>query len=363
MRFQITSLTEQSLVAALIFSIPSVALPVQTSTTSTASGAPRMHNKPGMKIDTEPGKHVLTFDFPGLEIGTAVYPDGPTGCTVFYFPEGATCSVDVRGAAPATIATDQMRDSAGGTSAICLAGGSIYGLEAATGVLAELFEREKWATGWQQLRGATGAIIYDFRGRDNGIYPDKELGRAALRAAKPGVFPLGARGAGVNATCGKFLLPHHDYELSGQGGSFFQLGDVKFAVFTVVNSVGAVHDRTGKVVRGHLNPTTGQRAPVPDLRETSQTLTPQRGNTTLTVLVTNVKFTRPDKDLRQLGRAVHASMNRGIQPFHLPTDGDVLFAVSTNDVQTTAVKLTEMIQIGSECAWDAILNSATGRTP
>ena len=31
----------------------------------------------------------LDIDFNSLRIGTAEYPDGPTGCTVFYFPKGA----------------------------------------------------------------------------------------------------------------------------------------------------------------------------------------------------------------------------------------------------------------------------------
>ena len=46
-------------------------------------------------------------------------------------------------------------------------------------------------------------------------------------------------------------------------------------------------------------------------------------HTTLTVLVTNVAF--PRELLRQLGRQVHSSMARAIQPFHTPEDGDVLF--------------------------------------
>jgi 6-aminohexanoate-oligomer endohydrolase len=327
------------------------------------SGTQRMHNHPGLKPDTSPGDHVLRFDFPGLEIGTAVYREGPTGCTVFNFPEGAIVSADIRGGAPATICTDQLLDSAGATSAICLAGGSVYGLEAVTGVMSELFARQNYGTDWRQIRAATGAIIFDFRPRDNAIVPDVELGRAALRAAKPGAFPMGAQGAGVAATCGKLLLPKYDYELCGQGGAMYRLGEVRVAVFTVVNAVGAIVDRSGKVVRGFRDAATGERVRVPDLRETSGTATTPRGNTTLTVLVTNVKFARPDKELRQLARSVHASMNRAIQPFHMPTDGDVFFAATTNDLDDPSVKLTDLVQIGSECAWDAVLSSFTGREP
>ena len=70
----------------------------------------------------------LDFDFPGLEIGVAEYDEGPTGCTVFHFPEGADCSTDVRGGSPGTTG-----DAYPYVDAICLAGGSIYGLEAVAG--------------------------------------------------------------------------------------------------------------------------------------------------------------------------------------------------------------------------------------
>ena len=76
----------------------------------------------------------LELDFPGLEIGCAEYDEGPTGCTVFHFPDGASVQTDIRGGSPGTFG--------GGyewVNAICLAGGSLYGLEAVSGVAAELF--------------------------------------------------------------------------------------------------------------------------------------------------------------------------------------------------------------------------------
>src|SRR5439155_313217 len=119
----------------------------------------------------------------------------PTGCTVFSFPSGPVpCSVDVRGGSPAV--------SGAGidfVDAICLAGGSLYGLEAAAGVAAEELARREYRTDWLSIPLVAGAIIFDWGPRDNAVYPDKELGRAALRSARPGAFPLGARGAGRSA--------------------------------------------------------------------------------------------------------------------------------------------------------------------
>jgi 6-aminohexanoate-oligomer endohydrolase len=295
---------------------------------------------------------VLEFDFPGLEIGCAEYDEGPTGCTVFHFPSGAACSTDIRGGSPGT---------AGGgyefVHALCLAGGSAYGLEATAGVTAELFSRRGYLTGWLDIPIVAGAIIYDWGPRDSAVYPDKELGRAALRAARPNLFPLGARGAGRSATAGKVFA----YELgepAGQGAAFRQVGETRIAVFTVVNAIGAVVDRDGTVVRGHYDRSTGLRESlVPGIEGRLAAEVPVRpppGNTTLTVAATNLRLDA--RQLRTFARQVHASMARPIQPFHALEDGDVLYAVSTNELERDPLLDTTALGIvASELAWDAVL--------
>jgi 6-aminohexanoate-oligomer endohydrolase len=292
----------------------------------------------------------LAFDFPGLEIGCAEYDEGPTGCTVLHFPEGAAVQSDIRGGSPGTLgATHEF------VHAICLAGGSLYGLEAATGVAAELFARRDYRTSWLDIPLVAGAIVFDYGPRDTAVYPDKELGRAALRAAKPGVFPLGSRGAGRSASVGK-TFDFVGVEPGGQGAAFRQLGDVRIAVLTVVNAIGAVVDRDGTVVRGHLDEATGERHPlVPRVEERLSAgipVQPPPGNTTLTAVVTNQQLDA--RLLRTLGRQVHASLARAIQPFHALVDGDVLFAVSTNEVEG-GVESLELGVVASELAWDAVL--------
>src|SRR5438876_1201775 len=126
----------------------------------------------------------LEFDFPALQIGVAAYEAGPTGCTVFRFANDPTSVIDVRGGFPGTIHGSSEEDIR--TAAICFAGGSSYGVEAATGVAAEILA----GSGYADLKLVRGAITYDFW-RTNKIYPDKALGRAALKAARAGVFPLG----------------------------------------------------------------------------------------------------------------------------------------------------------------------------
>ena len=288
----------------------------------------------------------LRFDFPGLRIGVAEYEEGPTGCTVFHLPPGgAACAVDVRGGSPGTIGGYEW------THAICLAGGSLYGLEATCGVAAELKAMRGHTVGWADIELAFGAIIYDFGPRENSIYPDRELGRAALRAAREGVFPQGARGAGRSATVGK-TFAYEEGEQAGQGGAFREVGPTKLAVFTVVNAFGAVVDRQGTVVRGHLDRATGSRAPlVARLEEQLPKAVP--GSTTLTVVVTNQRL--EPRELRQLGVQVHTSMARAIQPFHALVDGDVLYAVSTADIENPELTSTSLGVLASELAWDAVL--------
>ena len=291
----------------------------------------------------------LEFDFPGLQIGVAEYAEGPTGCTVFHFHKAAATASDVRGGSVGLTGDyDQ-------NHAICFAGGSLYGLEAATGVTAELFARRGYGTDWGTLDLVSGAIIYDYGARTSKVYPDKVLGRAAMQAALPGRFPLGARGAGRSARCGWYTK-----EASGQGGAFREVGGVKLAVFTVVNALGAIVDRQGAVVRGNLND-AGDRPSVGEELEHRLTVgtqtPPTHGNTTLTLVVTNQRL--EPYGLQQLARQVHASMARAIQPFHTLNDGDVLFAVSTDEVDEPALREPALLgTLASELAWDAVLSSA-----
>ena len=295
----------------------------------------------------------LELDFPTLRIGVAEYGEGPTGCTVFYFPEGASTAVDMRGGAIGASETFYGRHHA-----ICFAGGSAFGLEVVSGVRAEILASRNYAISWRDVPLVAGAIIWDWTGRKNAIYPDKALGRAALKAARPGIFPLGPRGAGRSATVGKWLSRPYKREPAGQGGAFCRSGPTRIAVFTVVNALGAIIDRRGEVVRGHFNPRTGRRAHVEDvvpLKSDPSTLDePPKGNTTLTLVATNQKLDA--YGLRQLGRHVHSAMVRAIYPFHTMDDGDILFTATTNEVENPDISHSLLSHMASELAWDAVLN-------
>jgi hypothetical protein len=71
--------------------------------------------------------------------------------------------------------------------------------------------------------------------------------------------------------------------------------------------------------------------------------------------VTNQKM--PFWALQRLAVQVHGSMNRAIQPFATEDDGDVLFAVTTDEVVNPSLTFGDLNVIASELAWDAILSS------
>lgn len=280
-----------------------------------------------------PRGRVFEFDFPGLEIGIAEYEEGPTGCTVFSFGRRASVSIDVRGGSPDVSAAHREV-----IEAVCFAGGSLYGLEAAAGAAAEFFAKRGYSTTWTDIALVSGAILFDYGRRANALYPDKDLGRAAVRALRPGRFPLGARGAGRSATASHGA----GAELAGQGGAYRESGPTKVLAFVVVNAYGCIVDRSGKIVRGKpAGPVAGRVA--------------QPGNTTLSLVVTNQRLDH--LQLRSIGRQVHASMARGIQPFHARWDGDVNYMVSTQEVVNPDVDEVTLGELAADAMWDAILAS------
>ena len=322
---------------------------------------------------TGPTPHVsfvgpaLNFDFPAVKIGVAEYEEGPTGTTVLYFPKRVLAAIDVRGGAPGTFNSDALHNvhDEAFVNAIVLSGGSAYGLSAAAGVANALKETTPDPGNWRNVAVVAGAIIFDVGDRRyNAVTPDELLGRAALRTVRTGWFPLGARGAGSFAMQGGYL---GDRQHSGQGAALRQIGDTKVLVVTVVNALGSITDRGGRLLRCS-SPLNGQCEPIAAklaerLRAAGEKLSdikvPTDGptaNTTITVVVTNQKL--PFSALQRLAIQVHNSMARAIQPFGTFADGDTLFAVTTDEVTNTALNVLDLNTLASETAWDAILATA-----
>jgi L-aminopeptidase/D-esterase-like protein len=315
---------------------------------------------------------LLEFHFPEIHIGVAEYDEGPTGTTLFYFPKGVIAAADVRGGSPGTVNAEAVRlgYETAFIDAVVFSGGSWYGLAAATGAANAIKDRKREEGHYNHIAGVLGAIIYDVGWRRfSRITPDDELAEAALQSAVPNRFPLGARGAGRFAMQGWYYSRGDGADAyagvahSGQGAAFRQIGPTRIAVFTVVNSMGTIVDRQGRVVRCHRNNPDAECPPISELlastivEQSKQIESPDgpSGNTTLTLVVTNQKL--PFADLQRLAVQVHTSMGRAIQPFATEDDGDVLYAVTTDGVENPDLSTTDLAVIASEVAWDAVLNS------
>ena len=319
--------------AAYLAAGSAVAAPMQTP----AAGPP-----PHVSFDGP----ALSFDFPAVKIGVAEYEEGPTGTTVLYFQKRVLAAIDVRGGAPGTFNSDALHNvhDEAFVNAIVLSGGSAYGLSAAAGVANALKETTPDPGNWRNVAVVAGAIIFDLGDRRyNAVTPDELLGRAALRTARTGWFPLGARGAGSFAMQGGYL---GDRQHSGQGAALRQIGNTKVLVVTVVNALGSITDRSGRLLRCS-SPLNGQCEPIAvrlaeRLRTAGEKLSdiklPTDGptaNTTITVVVTNQIL--PFSALQRLAIQVHNSMARAIQPFGTRVDGDTLFAITTAEVKNPAL--------------------------
>ncbi|HTM81406.1 P1 family peptidase [Asticcacaulis sp.] len=310
------------------------------------------------------GGKALTFDWPMLSIGTGEYSEGPTGVTVFRFGRKVLGAVDVRGGGPGTVNTEylNLHYNVPEVNAVVLSGGSWYGLETATAVGTALKDDGFNTGNWDSVAMSVGSIIYDYGPRRlNEIYPDKKLAQAAFRAAVPGIFRNGSAGAGRMAETGDFFgCQAH----SGQGGAFRQIGDLKIAAFTVVNAYGVVTNRDGTIAACNNDPSWPKGVTVTDLMHNLpesrkagwDTISGPKRNTTISLIVVNQKM--DPAELQRLAVQVHTSMARGIQPFASMGDGDVLYAISTGEIDAPDGLINpELGALISDVMWDAILNS------
>jgi L-aminopeptidase/D-esterase-like protein len=199
--------------------------------------------------------------------------------------------------------------------AIVFSGGSVYGEEAVTAVMTGLKDEDVRGGASDDHAHATGAIINDF-GRLNAIYPDKRLTQAALEALRPGVFPLGAQGAGRMAIQGDFFGCRAH---SGQGAAFREINGVKIAAFVVVNAFGSIVDRQGELVSCHPAPGWCGMPKIADLMRNAPASRdpawrPSDGqHTAVSLIVTNRRLSYAE--LQRLAIQVHTSMARAIHPF------------------------------------------------
>ena len=114
-------------------------------------------------------------DVDGFCFGNYTDEEAGTGCTVIVAPEGATGGVDVRGGAPASRETDLLRpeNTVDKVHAVCLSGGSAFGLEPQAASPASLrAAASAFPVGPTQVPIVCSSCIFDLAFGDPTVRPD-----------------------------------------------------------------------------------------------------------------------------------------------------------------------------------------------
>ncbi len=276
----------------------------------------------------------------GIRVGHASDFDGITGCTAILCESGAVAGVDIRGSATGTEEFGLLspRHVTERIHAVILAGGSAFGLEAASGVRRYLERRGiGYPTPAARVPLVSGAILYDLAIGKASARPTREMGEAAAAAASTGPVAEGCVGAGTGATVGKLYGMTRAMK-SGIGTAAVALpGGILVSALAAVNALGDVLDPgTGKVLAGARAPGPGggfvnswDAVKAGALLGTAHTA--PKSNTTLVVVATNARLTKPGA--AKLAELASIGVARTIAPVWTTFDGDVVIALSAGSLE------------------------------
>ncbi|MFD9022915.1 P1 family peptidase [Streptomyces parvulus] len=302
-----------------------------------------------------------------------------TGTTVVLAPEdGAVAAVDVRGGGPGTKETDALdpRNLVQRVQAVVLTGGSAYGLDAASGVMAWLEERGRGVRVGPDpshvVPVVPAACVFDLgRGGDFRARPDAGTGRAAVEAAWASAdssgagVPQGCVGAGTGAVVGT---------LKGGVGTASILLDsgITVAALVVANAAGSVTDPETGALYGELS--GGGRVAYPAaevheaarlrLAEVAARNAPPPLNTTLAVVATDAVLSKAQA--QKLAGTSHDGIARAVRPVHLLSDGDTVFALATGARPLTEgdpLALNEVLAAGADVVTRAVVRAVRAAGP
>ncbi len=330
-----------------------------TSPQSPASGAPGPRND--------------ITDVPGVSVGQAHDNKVSTGVTVVLPDAPAIVAGDVRGGGPGTRETDLLDPSTlvDRADAIVLSGGSSYGLGAADAAATWLGSHGR---GFQLIAQegvppspiVPSAILYDLaNGGDKNwgaAPPYASLGRTACEAAATrDAVVQGRAGAGYGARAGDGV--------GGIGSASFRLSqnDITVGALIAVNSFGSPRLPGQQAFWAwpfEINEEFGGERPEPDAPPASDLPTDTklgaaaksgRANTTIGVVATNAPLSKPEA--QRFAIMAQDGLARAIRPIHGPTDGDVVFALSTAPEAPAAndpLMLTRLGLIAADCVARAV---------
>jgi L-aminopeptidase/D-esterase-like protein len=302
-----------------------------------------------------PGRLNLITDVAGLHVGNASDAPLKSGVTVLTADRPFVAGVDVMGGAPGTRETDLLAPGrlVREVDALVLAGGSAFGLDAASGVVeAFRLQSKGFRAGDVVVPIVPAAILFDLRngGRKDWVEnPYRALGTEALAAASE-TFDLGTAGAGFGAMTAT---------LKGGLGSASLVLDNRLTVgaLVAVNSFGSVTWPDGRTFLaapfefaaelGGFPPATGSAdLDLPRPRKPGHLAAGT--NTTIAIVATDARLDKAGA--LRMAEAAQDGIARAIQPSHTPFDGDLIFGVSTGAVDLGPEKDIDAMRIGHAAA-------------
>jgi L-aminopeptidase/D-esterase-like protein len=302
---------------------------------------------------------------PGIKVGHFTLAERPTGCTVILVDGDAVGGVSQQGGAPGTRETDLLNplNMVDKVNAIVLAGGSAFGLEAATGTVRWLEEHDiGWPAGASKVPIVPSAILFDLGvGGNPKVRPTADCGYKAAAAATAAPVPEGTIGAGAGATVGKFGGPGRSMKAGIGSASIALPSGLIVAAIVAVNAVGDIIDpATGNVVAGVRNP-DGTLADARKILRAGGTRQPLRAgeNTTIGVVATNAKLSK--SLAARMALMADDGFARAISPSHTNGDGDTIFSLATGRWDGSA-DITVIGALAAEAVADAIVRAATQAT-
>jgi L-aminopeptidase/D-esterase-like protein len=283
-----------------------------------------------VRLETVVARNLIT-DVAGVRVGHADDPKLGSGVTAVIFDRPAVAAADLRGGGPGTRESSLLDPAmtVERIDAITLAGGSAFGLDAASGVQAWLREQGRgFAVREALVPIVPGAILFDLlNGGDKkwGRYPPyRELGHPAAAHAVA-EFALGSAGAGLGATT---------FDLKGGTGSASAVArGITVGALAMVNAAGSAvigggpHFWAAPFERNNEFGGRGQPAAVPPEALNFRTKGQPGENTTLVVVATDATLTKAQT--RRLAIMAQDGLSRALRPIHTPLDGDIVFAAAT----------------------------------
>ena len=309
----------------------------------------------------------LLTDVAGLSVGNADDVRLKSGVTVVLCDEPAVASVHVMGGAPGARETDLLapEQTVERIDAVVLSGGSAFGLDAASGVMAGLRDMSRGAViGPVRVPIVPAAIHFDLlNGGDKNwgaASPYPALGRTALAAAAR-TFAIGTAGAGAGATTVNLK--------GGLGSASTRLASgITVAALVAVNSVGqatigdTAHFWAAPFEVGNEFGSRGLPSPFPAdatrIRHKGQAHPLE--STTIAVIATDAALTK--EQAKRIAVMAHDGFARALWPSHTPIDGDLVFALATGRA-TGAVDMIELGSAGAACMARAIARGVYAATP